>query len=209
MWDASAEYKRLDVVTNGSASWLAKRDNTGITPVEGDDWMNMVSITKDGVVDVLGFEPEKQRRFELIESITLAEDTKSILRTAEPDGTPYKFTDVYVALVTEPTDTSVNSIQMVEFLSSGNAQLGAMYNDGFKLNKYCHIFLVSNYGRSYTMAQKRSSEGAFNASWSLSSPITFGMDTFSKPVAKINIYVITDNISMKAGGTIQIYAIRA
>ena len=214
-WDASAAYEQLDMVSYDGGSWLAKKPSTNITPADGEYWMEVAekgsdaAVTEENIVSALGFEPEKKRRFELIESITLTEDTTSILRTAGPDGTPYKFTDVYVVLVTEPTDTSVDSIQRVGFFSSDNVQLGAMYNSGFKSNKYCNLFLVSNYGRSYTMALKRSSEGAFNAFWSLSSPRTFGMDTFSKPVVKINIYVSTANISMKAGGTIAIYAIRA
>ena len=52
-WDAKAEYKRLDAVSNGGASWLAKRDNTGITPVEGDDWMMLTQKQiDDGAVEL-------------------------------------------------------------------------------------------------------------------------------------------------------------
>ena len=95
-WDAKAEYKRLDAVSNGGASWLAKRDNTGVTPVEGDDWMNMVSITKESVVDALGFEPEKpENDYKLIEEITMDEDAVFV-RTAKPDGTPYNFRRVFM-----------------------------------------------------------------------------------------------------------------
>lgn len=99
-WDSTTEYKRLDVVSNAGASWLAKQDNVGVTPVEGEDWMNLVNITKDGVVDALGYTPEKDRGgYQLIESIAISDDeTTEIIRDQEPDGTTYNFKAIWVFL---------------------------------------------------------------------------------------------------------------
>ncbi len=38
-WTADAAYERLDAVSYNGSSWVAKRDNTAVVPVSGDDWM--------------------------------------------------------------------------------------------------------------------------------------------------------------------------
>lgn len=40
-WDTNSDYNRLDIVQYQGSSWLAKRDNTGVVPVECDVWMLM------------------------------------------------------------------------------------------------------------------------------------------------------------------------
>ena len=37
-WDITANYLINDIVRYNDALWIAKRSNTGVTPVEGDDW---------------------------------------------------------------------------------------------------------------------------------------------------------------------------
>ena len=74
-WDASTAYKKLDVVNNNGASWLAMQDNTGVTPAESESWMNLIDITKDGVIDALGYTPaEEEGTFQFVTSVTLEED---------------------------------------------------------------------------------------------------------------------------------------
>lgn len=38
VWSPTVEYEKLDVVNYLGSSYIAKRDNIGVTPVEGDDW---------------------------------------------------------------------------------------------------------------------------------------------------------------------------
>ena len=37
-WSPTVEYEKLDLVNYLGSSYIAKRDNIGVTPVEGDDW---------------------------------------------------------------------------------------------------------------------------------------------------------------------------
>ena len=37
-WSPTVEYEKLDLVNHLGSSYIAKRDNIGVTPVEGDDW---------------------------------------------------------------------------------------------------------------------------------------------------------------------------
>ena len=38
VWSPIVEYEKLDLVNYLGSSYIAKRDNIGVTPVEGDDW---------------------------------------------------------------------------------------------------------------------------------------------------------------------------
>lgn len=193
-YDANATYQPLDIVTYNGNSFMARTESTGVTPTDGENWQRLTE--------------QKERRFGLIESITLTEDTKTVTRTAEPDGTPYNFTDVYVEMATEPTDASVSSTQTLYFYTSKGIQLGGMYNDGFKTNKYCKVFLIGNSGCGYTIAHKAAALGSFNSHFSTPASRLLGSDTAETPIGKIEINVSTANVVMKAGGTIKIYAIR-
>lgn len=73
-YDATTTYNALDVVSYGTASWMALQDCKGVTPIEGAYWMKLVDITKDGIVDALGYEPaEQEGEIELIQSVTLTQ----------------------------------------------------------------------------------------------------------------------------------------
>ena len=52
---------------------------------------------------------QADKKFELIEEITLTEDAVLIERTAEPDGTSYNFIKIYVELQTATASTNRNS----------------------------------------------------------------------------------------------------
>lgn len=38
VWSPTVKYEKLDLVNYLGSSYIAKRDNIGVTPVEGDDW---------------------------------------------------------------------------------------------------------------------------------------------------------------------------
>lgn len=54
-WDVGADYIKADFVRYNGALWLALRDNTGVTPVEGGDWTLLIPATSvaDGSIDLL------------------------------------------------------------------------------------------------------------------------------------------------------------
>lgn len=79
-WDASTAYERLDVVNNNGASWIAKRENTGVTPADGDDWTNLLDITKDGVIDALGYTPDNDEPVKLIADIEVTEEGITLIK---------------------------------------------------------------------------------------------------------------------------------
>ena len=218
-WDASAAYEQLDMVSYDGGSWLAKKPSTNITPADGEYWMEVAekgsdaAVTEENIVSALGFEPEKKRRFELIESITLTEDTTSILRTAEPDGTPYKFTDVWVDMVLEPTDTSVTTIVRLNAYTATGGIVGGLYNWTLSKYKYSKTRISSDCGFAYIMSSLTEGLNNYNGLYYAAAPKYMGLDLFSDPIGKLYIFATTGgttaNTSMKAGGTIQIYAIRA
>ena len=79
------------VTKSGDTTTITITDKSGTTSAEVVDGSD-AEVTKDNVVAALGYEPaEKEGNYELIETITLTEDTSSIVRTAEPDGTTYNF----------------------------------------------------------------------------------------------------------------------
>lgn len=54
-WQNIDEYKTLNIVSYDGGSWIALRDNTGITPVEGDDWAVVATKGEPGDRDETHF----------------------------------------------------------------------------------------------------------------------------------------------------------
>lgn len=61
-WSASTSYEPLDVVSYGGSAFLARRANSNVTPVEGDDWQmiaekatigNLLQTTGDSTEDAM------------------------------------------------------------------------------------------------------------------------------------------------------------
>ncbi|MDD6188540.1 MAG: hypothetical protein PUB32_03050 [Clostridiales bacterium] len=55
-YDSAAIYERLNAVEHSGDSWLALRSSTGVTPVEGEDWMLLARGGQIAVVNVAGAE---------------------------------------------------------------------------------------------------------------------------------------------------------
>lgn len=90
-YSATTSYKRLDVVNYGSGSWMALQDCTGVEPADGAYWMKLVDLTKDGIVDALGYTPaEEEGVIELINTITVEEDSDNVAITVDSDGNSFK-----------------------------------------------------------------------------------------------------------------------
>ena len=79
------------VTKSGTTTTVTVTDKTGTTTAEVKDGSD-ATVTKDNIVSALGYEPVKpEGNYELIEEITLTEDTSEIVRTQEPDGKAYNF----------------------------------------------------------------------------------------------------------------------
>lgn len=194
-WDSTTEYKRLDVVSNAGASWLAKQDNVGVTPVDGKDWQCLFPTKK----------------FELIETITLTEDTDGIDRATEPNGTAYNFLKTIVT-VTLPKGTAKTEFY-IKYYANGAAS--ACYLEGT---------LNSNYFQRYTSWVDTSS-GLLQVG---NSALTIGYGTTADNIETDpsiyrqsgTVFTVTSGVKriylikgadnhLKAGTVINIYAVRA
>ena len=52
-WSVGTSYKKLDMVDRLGSSWVALRDNVGVTPLSGADWGLVASIGADGSLSSL------------------------------------------------------------------------------------------------------------------------------------------------------------
>lgn len=88
----------------------------------------------------------KEGEYELIETITLEEDGL-LTRTAEPDGTPYRFDAVYVEITSTLVDFNGFNIY-VEFEKAGSHPLWIeKYSGNTALNKkYAYLEVTKQYG---------------------------------------------------------------
>lgn len=150
--------------------------------------------------------------YELIETITLTEDTASIVRTQEPDGTPYAFKAIGVVVKAEVG--SVNSGINV-FGNYGSTRLQA----GF-INS-----AINNTIKKYGYAQIYPDWGAWTAigstaingfSWTVNqmtgySPAqAFSVKESENPYCtQVTLQPNTSGATIPAGTIIQIYGVRA
>lgn len=94
--------------------------------------------------DVLGVVPEGE--YELIETITLTEDGL-ITRTAEPDGTPYRFNAVYMEIISALENFNGFNVYF-EFANGSSHPLWVEKYTGNTLlnNKYAYLEVAKQYG---------------------------------------------------------------
>lgn len=114
-----SEVKSMDIMDGAAGYTLpaASADTLGGVKVGS-------GLLMDG--DVLGVVPES--KYELIETITLAEDTAQVHLSQEPDGTPYRFEKAQVKVKTGGTDSG--SGYFPYFLSNGTI-IGRAWSNGY------------------------------------------------------------------------------
>lgn len=62
-WNAAVQYEAIDIVSYNGGSWISKRPNIGIQPVEGDDWLQLAEagsdadVTAENIAAALGYTP--------------------------------------------------------------------------------------------------------------------------------------------------------
>ena len=137
--------------------------------------------------------------FELIESVTLSEDTASFVRTEEPDGTPYAFGSLLVLVTFQPRSTS--SDYHVFCGSSANDRV--CFFRSISAVNYASVLMEIKGGRLFATATN--SPYRWNNSSSYLTPNANGW------IEKETIdYIRIQNASydMTAGTKIEIYAIQ-
>ena len=93
------------VTKTGDTATITVTDKSGTTTAEVKDGSD-ATVTKDAVVSALGYAPEAvPDMWTLIETITLTEATKTVSRTAKPDGTVYKLKRLHI-IVESPSGVS-------------------------------------------------------------------------------------------------------
>ena len=93
------------VSKSGTTTTVTVTDKNGTTTAEVLDGSD-ASVTKENVVSALGYKPEAvPDTWTFIETITLTEATKTVNRTAKPDGTAYKLKRLHI-IVESPSGVS-------------------------------------------------------------------------------------------------------
>ena len=148
-------------------------------------------------------------RFELIETITIAEDTNIIERTAEPDGTAYNFHSMAlrVTFPTSKAESSVTNFRVSMFVDKTNTTEPLDAVRTFKLNQYTNILTVlteSHYGLYVTqMSDVTSNRGHLGGF-----PTIISSDyRFGTGIWKLAIQTTLSN-DLYAGTVVEIYGVR-
>lgn len=149
------------------------------------------------------------RRYELIETITIDEDMSAIERTAEPDGTAYNFHSMALR-VTFPTSkagSNVTNFRVRMFVNETNPTEAIDAFRTFNLNQYINILTVlteSHYGLYVTqMSDVTSNPGhASGFPTFISSDYKFGTGIY-----KLSVETTLSN-DLYAGTVVEIYGVR-
>ena len=157
-------------------------------------------VTKDNIVSALGYEPVKpEGDYELIEEITLTEDTTQIVRTQEPDGKAYKFKALIIA-ATGLTTTN-NSFA---YWWANNSRLIALgrFSSTTRWTTILRGFMMG--GLMFAIG---ADEAGLNVRVSQCNTATTMFDAY--PKGYIDYMKFTASSTMLADTTIKIYGIRA
>ena len=212
----AVEIAASDVGAISSADGSVQNAHLADASVTTDKLAEAERMTSANIVGALGYEPEeKSGEWELIEEITLTEDTAAIERTAEPDGTAYNFQRMAVTFRTP-------------FKSSG--YVNVRFSDDDLLGVYLRVNTSSASDRcAYSKAEAKQDAGYWHVySWEYlngysstnASYITYVLENaesyyaYSWPLSQypqISYLHIWGNASwtMPAGTIIKIYGIRA
>lgn len=152
-----------------------------------------VQADSDSIHDYLN------RKFELIEDITLTEDTAVIERTTEPDTTPYNFSNIVIFITTEAA--AANAALTFDIYSGSINFHGSRANAISTTKQYSTIKAYNFYNsHDITFIGPTNSSNTILSPWKCNRQIML-----SQNFTKINL-TCTDNIP--SGSNIKIYAVR-
>lgn len=173
----------------------------GYTPIRGVDY-----FTPEDVQEIVDEVKSSEGVYELIEEITTTEELTSLNRTAHPNGTPYNFKAVYVAMVVPvaPTAGNINIYSRKSGSVIGLMGLSALHATASRIvNYYTHqlhgLWLTrggvcgGNYGSSDTHYFKDVPNLVVDI------PV----------IDRLDISVVTSGTVIPAGTNIKIYGVRA
>lgn len=149
------------------------------------------------------------RRYELIETITINEDMSAIERTAEPDGTAYNFHSMALR-VTFPTSkagSKVEGFRVKAFVDPTTPTISAEAFRTFTLNQYTNILTAlveSHYGLYYIqLSDVTSNRGAVG-----SFPTLISSDyRFGTGIHRLTVLTAFGD-QFYAGTVVEIYGVR-
>lgn len=152
------------------------------------------------------FASEKEKEWELIETITIEEEgITSVVRTTEPDGTPYNFKNIYV-YATAPNKSTENSSVVIYAGNGsdswyGSIELYCFHNKSYDNVKAYGTFLESN-GWLIPIS-------SYAQNWSPSSMYTSIYKAKPSFIMKRISFGSVNSMPFQIGTTFEIYAIRA
>lgn len=153
------------------------------------------------------FASEKEKEWELIETITVEEDgVTGIVRTTESDGTPYEFKNIYVYgnVPTKPETTSTLAIYCGDGTNNFASSIfvNCFFNKNYDNVKAWGAFLESN-GWLIPIASN-------GQNWSPSTMYTaMGKSPSAHIIKRVSISSGITDFVFPIGTTFEIYAIRA
>ena len=207
----------LLIVGNGSdtkRSNALELDKDGNTKIAGSLTLNMnrtpVTITASQLTKLLVGD-----KYELIEEIDITEDTNSIVRTAEPDGTAYNFSRLKIK-VTTISDSSISSDSPVFcYISFGNTKMQLRHENGVSktLNSFILFGDIYDNNGYWDVMPTRFQNYSDNSMRIATFPSCAYDKILSIPstvkISKIEIQAYNEGVNFKAGTKIQIYGVRA
>ena len=181
-----------------SASGGGSGGTTDYELLENKPQINGVELVGNKSLSELGIEiPAKDKKYELIETITLTEDVQQITRTSEPDGRVYNFKKLAIDY------KSTQSTSRVRL--QGNYKFG---NSTFPYNCY----IVANHEMGYIEVDASDIlkyYGAGGAATGYTTPwCTTGAFAQISKADSITSLIIEGTKSLYAGTVINIYGVR-
>lgn len=151
-----------------------------------------VQADSDAIHDYLN------RKFELIEDITLTEDTALIERSTEPDNTPYNFSDVLIQIfATTGTANGNTNITINDDAPPIGYISGSVNNSG---DRYSYVLIYNHHGLVTAISKIGAASPYHNSNFN-----GYGKIIFNTPITKISIANTAD---LPTDSVIKIYAVR-
>lgn len=148
--------------------------------------------------------------YELIETITLAEETKTIVRTIEPDGMPYNFDAVTIKIASAPTASTGSGAQYVFIRAKIGEELLTATVQNLVRNARCDCLSVfdndKGYWRAYGFMPNIAYSNVNTAFYSPPVDCLRYRDAVKANGIEINTGVY---LALSAGTTIEIWGVRA
>ena len=176
-------------------------DNRNRTPFYGAVPTSKLNANHVFMADGSTLQEQADKKFELIEEITLTENTALIERTTEPDGTPYNFESLFIE-TTLSNSAALTSRSILKINNILYAAPSTILNTANPTYAALRLFKV------YNLHEWTPSIGTTNSTQYLYSSI-YGTNrlNFYEPITSLQFYLY--NINMEAGSIIKIYAVRA